>query len=262
METDHETPPEELAGAIVAALATELRPSLLGVVGHGSWVHGDFAPGRSDLDLLIVLQQDPSPELVRRIEPILTEIVEADPPWRDRLELGFVTPKAVDDVLRHATTPHQSARISPGEPLHLIPAARHQLLDWEAATRGVALYGPPPTELLPSIPAAAVRAVVREHLHNWPTWVEAGDPAAYGFQAYAVLTVCRAAALLGTGERLSKRQAARWATTVYPQWGRWIDWAEAWWYDDGSQDDRPPRDGRDVKQFVAHVADRSEGAID
>ena len=92
--------PEDVAGAIVAGLASELGTSLRGVIGHGSWIHGDFAPGRSDLDLLVVLQHDPSPELMRRIEPILSKVVEANPPWRDRLELGFVTREAVHDVLR------------------------------------------------------------------------------------------------------------------------------------------------------------------
>ena len=249
--------PEDVAKAIVTALASELGTSLLGVVGHGSWVHGDFAPGRSDLDLLVVLQRDPSPELMRRVEPILSKVVEANPPWRDRLELGFVTREAVDDVLRESSTPHQSARISPGEPLHLIPATRHQILDWEAATRGVALYGPSPAEILPPIPAPIVRTVVQEHLSSWTTWlegVEAGDPAAYGSEAYAVLTVSRAAALLCTGERLSKRQAAHWATTRYPQWDRWIGWAEAWWYDGGSHNDPPPSDGRSVKRFAADVS--------
>ena len=252
--------PEDVAGAIVAGLASELGTSLRGVIGHGSWIHGDFAPGRSDLDLLVVLQHDPSPELMRRIEPILSKVVEANPPWRDRLELGFVTREAVHDVLRESSTPHQSARISPGEPLHLIPAARHQVLDWEAATRGVALYGPSPAELLPPIPAPIVRTVVQEHLFSWTTWTDADGPAAYGSQAYAVLTVSRAAALLCTGERLSKRQAARWAITTYPQWDRWIGWAEAWWYDEGSHDDPPPSDGRSVNQFAADVSASCEQA--
>ena len=84
--------------------------------------------------------------------------------------------------------------------------------------------------------------------------VDAGDSAAYGFQAYAVLTVSRIAARLRSGSQLSKREAARWAAAAYPEWGDWIGWAEAWWYEAGSQDNPPPADGRDVRQFVAHRA--------
>ena len=249
-----ETAPEDVAQAIVVALESGLGTALRGVIAHGSWIHGDFAPGRSDLDLLVVLRHDPSVELIQTVEPILSTIVESHPPWHDRLELGFVTREAVQDVLGDSSTPHQTARISPGEPLHLVPAARHQVLDWNAAARGVALYGPAPAELLPPIPASIVRAVVHEHLRAWPAWLKEADPAAHGFQAYAVLTVSRAAAMLTTGRQLSKRQAARWASDAFPQWHEWIDWAEAWWYDEGAEDDPPPSDGRSVKQFVAEVA--------
>jgi len=257
---DVEAEPGEIAGVVVSELVAEFDGSVRGIVAHGSWVHGDFATGRSDLDLLVVLQRDPSPDLVARVEPILSRIVEANTAWRDRLELGFVTRQAVEDVLRGSKTPHQAARTSAGEPLQLVRATRQRVLDGDTARRGISLYGPPPPELLPSIPAAIVRAVVREHLQAWPTWVEhveADDPATYGFQAYAVLTVSRGAALLA-GERLSKRQAARWATTRYPQWDGWIRWAEAWWYGGGSDDDPPPGDGRSVHQFVAAVTDSRE----
>jgi hypothetical protein len=247
---------EAVATAIVDALALELGPSLRGVIAHGSWIHGDFAPSRSDVDLLVVLRHDPSPQTIRRIEPVLSGIVEAHPSWRDRIELGFVTRQAVDDVIGGAGTPHQAARISPGEPLHLVPAARHQVLDWDAATRGIALYGAAPAELLPPIPAPIVRSVVREHLEGWPTWIQeadTSDPATYGSQAYAVLTVSRAAALLRTNERLSKRQAAHWAATQFPRWTHWIVWAESWWYAGGSENDPPPGDGGTLSQLVADL---------
>jgi hypothetical protein len=253
----NEAPPEDVATAIVTALASGLGTALRGVIAHGSWIHGDFAPGRSDLDLLVVLQHDPTPALMRTVEPVLSAVVEANPQWHDRLELGFVTSEAVQGVLADSTTPHQTARISPGESLHLVPASRHQLLDWNAATRGIALYGPSPTELLPTIPAPLVRAVVREHLQNWPTWVEEvdiSDPATYGYRAYAVLTVSRAAAFLTTGNQLSKRQAARWSIKTYPQWSAWIAWAEAWWYGAGTPNNPPPDDGRTIIHFVTEVA--------
>jgi predicted nucleotidyltransferase len=253
----NEAAPEDVARTIVTALVAELGTSLRGVIGHGSWVHGDFAPGRSDLDLLVVLRNDPSLRLVRIVEPVLSAVVQANPPWRGRLELGFVTREAVADVLADSSTLRQTARVSPGEPLHLVTATRHQVLDWAAAARGLSLYGPPPAELMPPIPTPIVHAVVREHLHDWRTWVEGvdlGDSEGYGFQAYAVLTVSRAAALLCTGEHLSKRRAAHWAITAYPQWDDWISWAEAWWYDAGSPDNPPPTDGRSVKLFVVDVA--------
>lgn len=84
--------------------------------------------------------------------------------------------------------------------------------------------------------------------------VDPGDSATCGFQAYAVLTVSRAAALLSTGIQLSKRQAAHWAITAYPHWTEWITWAESWRYDAGSPNNPPPDDNRNIKLFVAEVA--------
>ena len=246
---------EAVATALVTALVRELGTSARGIIAHGSWVQGDFAPGRSDLDLLVVLRDDPSPELVQRIEPILAELVQEHPPWRDRMEVGFVAREAIEHVLAESGASHQTARISPGEPLHLVPAARHKVLDWDAASRGVALYGPAPADLLPAIPAPIVRSVVEEHLRNWPTWVQAvdtTDPATYGFQAYAVLTISRALAFLCTDERLSKRQAAHWAAIQFPRWHRWITWAEWWWYGNGSANDRPPDD--ELRHLVADLS--------
>jgi hypothetical protein len=212
-----EPAPGELAMILAQALAAELGAGLQGAIAHGSWVHGDFAVGRSDVDLLVLLRDEPSADPVTRIEPIVARVVEAHSRWRDRIEMGFVTKNAVQDVLENARASHLVARVSPGEPLHLVRADLHQALDWEAATRGVSLYGADAEDLLPTIPAATVRAVVHDHLRWWGSHVvgvEAAGRASY--QSYAILTVSRAAALLSTGERLSKRRAARRASTCVP----------------------------------------------
>jgi hypothetical protein len=250
-----EPPPAELATTLARALAAELGHGLKGIVGHGSWVHGDFAPGRSDLDLLVILRDEPSPDLLTRVEPVLAKAVEAHPRWSDRIELGFVTREAVEDVLANAGVPHRAARVSPGEPLHLVDAERHQVLDWEAASRGVSVYGAEPSALLPTIPTDTLRAVVREHLGWWRSQGAGVTKAARpGYRSYVVLTVSRAAAFLSTGERRSKRQAARWATAAHPRWSFLIDWAETWWYEGGSDDESAPPEAGGLERFVEDVS--------
>ncbi len=75
-----------------------------------------------------------------------------------------------------------------------------------------------------------------------------------GGQAYAVLTLCRAAAALATGGQVSKLAAARVGRSGYPEWSTLIDWAEQWWYQGGSDDDA----GRfgDVHRCVVDVSTR------
>jgi len=136
------------------------------------------------------------------------------------VEVDYVSPAAVEDVIRDVSSAHPSsartmARISPGEPIHLVPASRHYLLNWQSACRhDHALLGRLPSDLLPGIPPDAVRAVVLDHARQWPEW--AGEVRAPGFQAYAVLTMCRALAFVGTGQQLSKQLRRSGAGTSCP----------------------------------------------
>jgi hypothetical protein len=242
---------------ITRALIAEFGSRIRSVLGHGSWIHGDFCPGRSDLDLLVVLTTDPDPAFMTPVQAILDQAADAYPEWSDRLEIGFVTREAVLGVIDGDSTPRFVGRISPGEPLHLVVADRHRLLDWEAARRGRSIVGDPPTEAVPAIPDDAVREVVREHLDNWPTWLTGS--AAVGFQAYAVLTTSRAVAYLATGRRLSKRQGATWLAARLPEWCRLIEWAVGWWYAEGADDDHPPAS---VRRFVDELARAAPTASD
>jgi predicted nucleotidyltransferase len=52
--------PTEVLTRLAADLAEVLGDDLLSLALHGSSVLGDFAPGRSDLDLLAVLATDPT----------------------------------------------------------------------------------------------------------------------------------------------------------------------------------------------------------
>ena len=245
----NEPSPASVAGLLSTRLLAQLGGDIESVIAHGSWVHGDFCPSRSDLDLIVVLRREPDADVIDAVQPILDQVIEEYPAWRDRLELGFVTGDAMRAVIASDEDSHHVGRVSPGEPLHLVPADRHRLLDWEAARHGRTLDGRPAVEAIPDIPDHLVREVVSEHLRQWPTWLTESN--SVGYQAYAVLTVSRAAAYLDSGIRHSKRTGAEWAGMRFPRW-RWLtDWAIAWWYAGGADADTPPVD---VPEFVDEVA--------
>jgi len=56
------TSPQGLMDRLVDLLGAGLGDDLMGLSVHGSWVAGDFCPGRSDLDFLAVLAHDPDDE--------------------------------------------------------------------------------------------------------------------------------------------------------------------------------------------------------
>jgi hypothetical protein len=228
-----------LAARLATDLAAALGDDLLSLAAHGSWVTGDFSPGRSDLDLLAVLARDPDAADRDRLAGLHAAVERDHPEWAGRVEVAYVGAAAVRDVLAATEAGHVMLRISPGEPLHALPTTRHGLLDWDAARRADrALVGRPPTEVLPDIPEPVVREVLLGHLRSWPEW--SGESTHTGFQAYAVLTVARCRVRLDTGRSLSKREAARAAASAHPAWSRVLTWAEHWWYAGGADDEAVP----------------------
>ena len=115
-------------------------------------------------------------------------------------------------------------RISPGEPLHLVAATRHHVVNWYTARlQGLSLWGPEPTAIIPEITKAEFRDVVIEHAANWPRWAQ--DMRGPGPQAYAILTLCRALHAVSEGRPISKKHAGAYALEVLPQWADLIGWA-------------------------------------
>ena len=221
---------------------------------HGSYVLGDYQPDRSDLDLLAVLAADPTASTLARLAAVHDALTTDAPESDGHVEVDYVSAAGVQAALRGAE-PHPMVRISPGEPLHLTAATAHYLLNWWAASsHGRVLHCSPASELLPPIPVQRVRAVVLDHLRQWPQWAHEAQRA--GNQAYAVLTVCRGVATLDTGTQLSKRGAADYGERRYPSWSPLIGWARDWWYAGGRDDE--PGHFAEVVGFVTEVAGQLE----
>ena len=130
MKASHVIDPDAVITQMIAVLSTALPARLVSVVAFGSCVHGDFEPARSDVDLLAVLSDDPTPRDVTAIGTRLDAVFARHPEWIDRIEAGLVCHEAVRDVLETGRSRRLIGRISPGEPLHLVPTERRRLLDW------------------------------------------------------------------------------------------------------------------------------------
>ncbi|BDP42117.1 hypothetical protein DAETH_20860 [Deinococcus aetherius] len=211
---------------------------------------GDFDPARSDVDLLAVLSSEVGEGDVERLGRMHARLASDFPAWNDRVEVDYV-PLASLRTFR--TEPGTMLRISPGEPLHLLEAGPHYLVNWYMARHGVTLIGPSPREVLPEITRAEFVAGIRGHAGAWPEWVT--EMHHTGGQAYAVMTLCRALYTTVQGEQLSKRQAGLWARERLPEWAPLIDWALGWWYGGGTQTPDQDHFGETVR-FVREVAAR------
>jgi hypothetical protein len=246
--------PAAVLTRLAAELAEVLGDDLLSLALHGSSALGDFAPGRSDLDVLAVLARDPTAAMMAGLDEIHARLDTDFPEWNGHVEVDYVSVRAVEAVVQGIAESHPMIRISPGEPLHEVEASRHYVLNWAAALKAdQPIAGAAPSTVLPAIDRRLIHQVVLQHVRAWPEWVH--DMQATGAQAYAVLTLCRAAETLATGRELSKLAAAHAGRSRFPEWAALIDWARDWWYHGGSDLDH----GRfeDVRRFVNHVSARS-----
>lgn len=215
------------------AIVETAGPQLIGIYVYGSLATGDFESDVSDVDLIAVLRDVPNDVLIARLLPMHARLVRTNPGWDDRIEVDYVAADGLGRCLTQRTT---IARISPGEPLHLLEAGRDFLLDWYPARRdAIRLLGPPLQSLIPDIPEAEYLDEVRTHLAGFVERFE--RDASPGSQSYAVLTMCRGLFLLRDHEGLSKREAARRACSEFPRWAPVIDSAVAW--RDGIRQDDP-----------------------
>jgi predicted nucleotidyltransferase len=238
--------PEEVLSDLRAAARDALGDRLAGLYAHGSLVEGDFAPERSDLDVLAVLTVEPDDVLAAVLAELHNNLDRRHPRWAGRIEVEYVPLAAIGGGAGHLM-----ARTSPGEPLHLMPVTSHRAVTWSSVRRsGRRLDGPPAVDLLPPIDPTVVRAALLDHVRDWPVWVL--DMTAPGAQSYSVLTLCRAWQNLRYGRQLSKRQAADRTIAMLPHRAALITWARDWWYAGGLDSD--PGHFDDVRSFVTEIS--------
>jgi hypothetical protein len=201
-----------------------LGSDLIGSYLFGSVTSDDFEPGISDVDTVAILREDLTQGQLAALARLHLDIVDEMPQWDDRVEAVYLSARAIGSF-RTATS--AAARISPGEPFHVIEVDHRWLIDWyQLRVAGVALAGPLPTSVVPNISHHEYVEAVRAHMLAWPDW--AGGLETRGAQAYAVLTMCRGLRTWRTREHVSKREAARWASEELPEHEQLIRDAVVW----------------------------------
>lgn len=209
----HPTPFPEinpLLDELLSRAQAVLGSNFVGLYLYGSLASGDFDPERSDIDFVIVTRNAVSNEQISTLEAMHIGLANSGLKWAKKLEGSYI-PQA--DLRRYERTETEYPTLNEGK----FYLGRHSS-DWIIQRHilrehGVVLAGVPPRNLIDPVEPEDLRRAVIGVLNDWwtpmlenPAWLRSDE-----YQAYAVLTMCRALFTLEHGSIASKPVSARWA---------------------------------------------------
>ncbi|MFS8204466.1 nucleotidyltransferase domain-containing protein [Streptomyces sp. CWNU-52B] len=168
------------------------------VWAHGSLGGGDYQEGRSDLDLIAVLDGPITPRTLWRVGRLHARL--RDEPLVAKLHCSYLTPgTAADAERRHLTWAHQQLFARP-----VTPVTRREL-----RTFGLVLSGERPERLLPPVTDGELAAfVVRDQRDYWRREVDrVGNWTEDSWVDVGMTTHARAAVTVRDGRLITKREA-------------------------------------------------------
>jgi Domain of unknown function (DUF4111) len=195
-----------------AAWSSLLGRNLTGIYVHGSLATEAFNPRTSDIDVVVATRALTDAAANDRLRELhLVMLGWGGESWAQRLEVVFVPAKAL--------TTREVPAVAVLE-LHPDDGFKVEALGAEfmiqkhlLRTYGITLFGRDVTKIVPPISTGELRAAQIGMLRTWwlPQLEFPGRFLDRGYQAYAVLTMCRALRLLAIGEVVTKPEAAAWA---------------------------------------------------
>ncbi len=186
-----------LLDRFLAGLRETLPP--VAVWAHGSLAMGDFQPGRSDLDLIAVVEAAPDAGQLQRLERLHRDLAARFPQARTLHCSYMVRDQLADPAVRHLTWAHEEITARP-----VTEVSRREL-----HAGNLALFGPPPTELLPAVSDEELAAFIRADLRDF--WLPATAKRTRWLQDVwidlGLLVYARATVTLREGRLITKGQA-------------------------------------------------------
>jgi hypothetical protein len=236
-----------------------LGARLVGLYLCGSLALGGFDRVSSDVDVLVATTRVLPRPVTGRLAA-LHAALRAAGGWTARLEAVYLPVAA---LRRYDPEDQRGYPIGAGDrEFALGRQGPTWVLDrWIAREHGLVVAGPGPRTLIDPITPAQLRAAARASLLGfWAGQLDEPDPAwlrSRTYQAFAILSLCRALYCLEHGEVVSKPAAAAWASRrLDPPWPELAARALTW------RADPHPDDGglADTLRLVADAAARARSS--
>ena len=245
----------QLLDALLTRIRANLDANLVGLYVYGSLAAGDFDDATSDIDFVAATSTRLDAQELGQLKAMHEDLAAQWGRWGAHLEGAYLPLSAMrQDDPADARHPFISATT---------PFGIHELgWDWVInryvlREKGIILFGPSPATLIDPISpdqlAAAVRHILAKEFRHYLDHPDALRTRAY--QAFVMLTLCRALYALEHGDFVSKPQAAAWAEHTLPaEWIPLIQRALAW-RDDATVDEAALPE---TVRFLRFVLDRCE----
>lgn len=222
---------------LLASMPPVLGEEFVGLYIVGSLACGDYDLERSDVDFVCVTRTALPAEVLPKLEAMHAQITASKLKVALRLE-GYYIPLVA--LRRYDPTQAWFPSLNVGGHFGMdgqgIDGVIHR---WILRERGIPLAGPDPRTLIDPVSPEELKQATWQTLLEW--WApQAQDPfrlKSREYQAYAVLTMCRARYTLRHGEIVSKPFAALWARNALGErWKPLIERALCWKEGDGVDD--------------------------
>ncbi|MFD7876540.1 nucleotidyltransferase domain-containing protein [Streptomyces sp. NPDC059766] len=192
---------DQNTGQLIESFVRALRPlvPLVSVWAHGSLAGGDYQPGRSDLDLIAVVDRPCTEAERQQLGEVHRNLARAVP-LALKLHCGYPVVTELDDPTHpHLTWAHEELMHRP-----VTPVTRRELHEF-----GLVLHGRPPADLLPPVTDGQLADFIDEDLRSF--WLPALDHPEWWTRDIwidlGLLTFARATATLRDGKLITKADA-------------------------------------------------------
>ena len=200
--------------AVLNELLTEVQSVLaeqfVGLYLYGSLAGGDFNPETSDIDFLVVTRDEIPAGTISALEAMHMRLLSGGLKWAIKLEGAYIPQQA---IRRYGLNNLPRPCINEGT-FYLAPQGSDWVIQRHTIReQGVVLAGPNPKTLIDPVDPQDIRRAVLAYLDEW--WAPMLDKPerlrGSEYQAYAIVSMCRALYTLKHGTIASKPVSARWA---------------------------------------------------
>ena len=203
-----------------ARLSAILGNEIVGIYLHGSLAIGDFDETHSDVDFIVVINDELTAAQVAEVEKMHAGILALPSRFAKRLE-GSYFPKA---LLNKTETVGAKALWFPNRGTGTMSQALHDnswMVLWELHNCGIVVGGPDSKSLFGPVPAATLRRAALSEMEAWRNTLVSnpGSISCIWNQSFVVLTYCRMLNTLESGAIHSKLASVRWSESALPE--RW-----------------------------------------